>query len=153
MKMRFNKDVFFCFARGALVAVVLSACTPTTATRGNYIDAHRLSQIKPGEHSKSEVMRILGSPTTVAPFDENTWYYLGQHTEKHGIFDPEVKEERIIKVTFNNSGTVQSVIENDEGRMDIPISDRETPTHGNEITVMQQLLGNVGKFNPQKEER
>ncbi len=130
---------------------LMPACTPVTATRGNFVEPYQLSEIVPGTHTRSEVMRILGSPTTVAPFNEKIWYYLGQHTEKHGIFDPEIVDERVIIVTFTDSGVVESVTEREGNRVEIPISKRETPTHGNDITVMQQFLGNLGKFNPQEE--
>jgi outer membrane protein assembly factor BamE (lipoprotein component of BamABCDE complex) len=132
-------------------ALSTAACTPTTATRGNFLEEHQLVEVKPGVHTRSEVMRILGSPTTIAPFDPDTWYYLGQHTEKHGIFDPEIIDERVIVVTFNSEGTVESVRERQDGRMEVPISERATPTHGNDISLMQQFLGNLGRFNPEQE--
>ncbi len=143
-----NKDGII--LAGVLMAVIsASACTPTTAIRGNYLEQHQLEQVKPGVHTRSEVMRILGSPTTTSPFDQNTWYYLGQHTEKHGVLDPKVTDERVIIVTFDSKGIVESVTERKDGRMEVPISGRSTPTHGNDVSLMQQLLGNIGKFNPQ----
>ncbi len=132
----------------ALAASALAACTPTTATLGNTIEDFQLAEVRPGTHTRSDVLRAFGSPTTVAPFDDNTWYYIGQQVEKHGIFDPEVVAERIIVVKFDEQGTVRAVEESDTGRLDIPLVERETPTHGNEVTFMQQFLGNIGRFNP-----
>ncbi|MEM6781892.1 MAG: outer membrane protein assembly factor BamE [Pseudomonadota bacterium] len=127
--------------------LALSACTPTQATRGNIVEDHRMEAIIAGESSRTDVLRNMGSPTTQAPFDDNIWYYIGQKTEKHGIFDPEVVEEKIVVVAFNDEGIVQDVQEVDSDRVDIPVVRRKTPTGGHEVTLMQQLLGNVGRFN------
>jgi len=128
-------------------AIALNACTPVKATRGNIVEDFRLTEITPGVSTRTNVLRSLGSPTTRAPFDPNIWYYIGQETEKRGIFDPEVVEEKIVVVAFNEEGIVEVVEEIDANRIDIPTSNDETPTGGNEITVMEQLLGNIGRFN------
>lgn len=134
----------------ALIAAALltvTACTPTTATRGNLVEDFRLSEITPGVSTRTNVLKSLGSPTTTAPFDDNVWYYLGQKTEKRGIFDPEVVDERIIVVAFNEEGIVDVIEELDTDRTEVPRVRRKTPTGGNDITVMEQILGNMGRFN------
>ncbi len=126
----------------------LSACTPTKATRGNLLEDYQLKEVLPGIDGKDDVIRKIGSPTTIAPFDDNTWYYFGQKTEKKGILDPKVVQEKIVVVTFDaTDGKVGSVKERKDGRDDIPVVQRKTPVSGNEYTFMQQMLGNIGKFN------
>lgn len=127
--------------------LALSGCTPTVTQRGNMLEDYQVNKIITGVHTRSDVLRLLGSPTTQAPFDDNVWYYLGQETEKHGILDPEVVNERIVVVSFNEEGLVQSIRDMSPEREEVPIARSKTPTHGNEVTVMQQLLGNIGKFN------
>ncbi len=129
--------------------LLLSACTPMTANRGNMLDDYQMKELEPGVDTRDEVVRKIGSPTTVAPFDDNTWYYIGQKTSKRGILDPEITEERIVAVTFAADGMLDKVVERKDGREDIPITQRKTPTTGNEFTFMQQMLGNLGKFNKQ----
>ncbi|MCK6418977.1 MAG: outer membrane protein assembly factor BamE, partial [Alphaproteobacteria bacterium] len=75
----------------------------------------------------------------------------GQETEKTGIFDPKVLKERIVAVTFDANGTITQVVDIPPGQEDVPFETATTPTHGNEITLMQQFLGNLGKFNNSKE--
>lgn len=138
----------------ALILPVLtfSACTPMVANRGNLLEDYQMKEIQPGVDSRDEVVRKLGSPTTIAPFDDNTWYYLGQKTSKSGILDAKVTAERIVVVTFNaQDGLVDRVVERRDGREDIPLVQRKTPTTGNEFTVLQQMLGNLGKFNKEAE--
>ncbi len=116
--------------------------------RGNLLENHQVEQIVVLESTRSDVLRNLGSPTTKSTFDSNVWYYIGQETEKRGILDPEVVEERIVLVAFNDDGFVEAIEDVDRERLNIPYVREKTPTHGNETTVMQQFLGNLGKFNP-----
>ena len=126
---------------------LLAGCTPTVAKRGNLLEDYQVKQITPGVHTRTDALKILGSPTTQSPFDENIWYYIGQETEKTGILDPQVKKERIVAVTFNETGIIQTIGDIDAGRLAIPLERSKTTTHGNEVTIMQQFLGNIGKFN------
>ncbi|MCB1532469.1 MAG: outer membrane protein assembly factor BamE [Alphaproteobacteria bacterium] len=133
----------------AAALLLTSACTPTISQRGNKLEDYQLQGVVAGVHTRTDVLRILGSPTTQAPFDENIWYYIGQETEKRGILDPEVTDERIVVVAFNDEGVVEQIEEVDSDRINIPLARSKTATHGNDLTVMQQLLGNLGRFNPQ----
>lgn len=118
------------------------------AERGNMLEPRQLQQITAGTSTRSDVLRTLGSPTTQAAFDDNTWYYIGQETEKRGILDPKVVKERVVVVQFAEDGVVNSIRELPKGAgIDVPIERAKTKTRGNEYTFMQQLLGNVGKFN------
>lgn len=136
----------------AISLSLLTACTPVAATRGNLLEDYQMKEILPGVDAKEDVVRKIGSPTTIAPFDENTWYYMGQKTEKKGILDPKVTQERIVVVRFDGTdGKVSTVHERRDGRDEIPIVQRTTPASGNDFTFMQQMLGNIGKFNRQEE--
>lgn len=133
-----------------LATLAQTACTPVVAQRGNLLENHQLEQVKPGESSQSDVLRVLGSPTTKAPFDENTWYYIGQETEKRGILDAETVKERVIIARFGEDGLLSYIGDvKDREDINVPYSRDKTPTYGNDMTAIQQILGNLGKFNPQ----
>lgn len=128
-------------------AAILSACAPTANVRGNMVPDHILATVQPGVDNAAAVMSKIGSPTARDPFDPSVWYYIGQRTEKKGILDPKVVEERVLVAKFSPEGTLESITEREGGRNEVPISQEKTPTSGNEVTFMQQLLGNLGKFN------
>lgn len=149
MKPKTSK--FLLLAATAMLA--MPACTPTVAQRGNMLEDQQMKTIVPGIHTRSDVLRILGSPTTQAPFNDDVWYYIGQETEKRGILDPDVTKERVVVVVFNPDSTVYFLKEMPRGaRLDVPIERNKTPTHGNDMTIMQQMLGNIGRFNTQTKE-
>lgn len=130
-----------------LCLIIITGCTPVSAQRGNVVQDYQLTDVKAGEHSRSDVLRILGSPTTQSTFNPNIWYYIGQETQKRGILDETVKEERIVIVAFSAEGIVETVQDIDANRLEVPLSKGKTPTHGNDFTFMQQLLGNLGRFS------
>ena len=137
-------------AIGGLV-VGLSACSPRVDPRGNMPDPERLAEIQPGEHTRMEVMEILGSPSTIGNFKGETWFYISKRTETVAFFEPEVTERHVVVLHFDNEGVVSKIqnLSKDDGHEVLPV-ERVTPSEGNQITLMEQLLGNFGRFNKDK---
>ena len=56
-------------------------------------------------------------------------------------------------IEFDEQGTVSRIDRHDlNGAREIDLVDRETPTSGNEMSVLEQFLGNIGRFNPTDED-
>lgn len=145
-----NRKLILSLMAAAALSTPMAACAPQMAQRGNMLENYQLEEVKAGEHTRSDIMRILGSPTTKDPFQDDVWYYIGQETAKRGILDPEVVKERIVIVQYDPDGYVGRIADVVDGRIDVPITRNKTPTYGNDLTFFQQLLGNLGKFNPQE---
>lgn len=130
------------------LAVAVAACTPQVTTRGNLLDPERLAEIQLGEHTREQVVEILGTPSSTAVFDQETWYYISERNEMLAFFKPRTTRRKIVVLRFDKEGVVSNIstIGLKAGRVIKPV-DRETPTAGNEITFMDQLLGNLGRFN------
>lgn len=146
-KMRKKTSMSKYFALTTSVALVLVACTPTISQRGNMLQDHQIEDVVLGIHTRTDVLRILGSPTTKAPFDDSKWYYLGQKMEKRGVLDPEVTEERIVLVSFDENDVVQEINDLDNERIEVLVDDSKTPTQGHKTTIIQEFFSNLGKFN------
>ena len=136
----------------AAVALAVVACSPRIDSRGNLPDPDKLAEIKPGKHSRDDVAEILGSPSCIGVFDQETWYYISKRTEAVAFFEPEVAERQVIIVHFNKKGVVTDVetLGLERSHAVEPV-ERKTPTAGAELTIMQQLLGNMGRFNKPKQ--
>jgi outer membrane protein assembly factor BamE (lipoprotein component of BamABCDE complex) len=125
--------------------LLLAACEPTIANRGNILDLEKLSEIKAGESTREDVASHLGTPTQTSTFDDKTWYYVGRQTEQYSFLDPEVMKQQAIEIRFDDKGVVTSVTNLDlASAQDITPVDRRTPTYGNDNTFIQQLIGNLG---------
>ena len=139
--------------KAALAALTLSAllgCTPEVSTHGYRFDEASLAQLEPGRTTQDGVARLLGSPSSVATFDPRVWYYITQRTEHKSFYQDRVVEQKVVEVTFDDSGVLQSVERrNLDDARDVALVDRETPTSGNELSLLEQFIGNIGRFNPQ----
>jgi outer membrane protein assembly factor BamE (lipoprotein component of BamABCDE complex) len=133
----------------AIVALGLASCTSSISTHGHRLDAAALAQIEPGQSAQGDVVQLLGSPSSLATFDDQTWYYVSQRTERHSFYHTTVVAQDVVTIEFDEQGTVSRIDRHDlNGARDIDLVDRETPTSGNEMSVLEQFLGNIGRFNP-----
>ena len=136
------------------LAMTAAACAPRIDQRGNKPDEEQVVQINPGVDDKNRVAELIGTPSAISTFDDRTWYYISKRTETVAFFNPEVMDQEVLAINFDESGIVQNmrVYGQEDGRT-IAYVDRTTPTEGNELTLIQQLLGNLGRFNPEGDER
>ncbi len=129
------------------VVVAVAACAPIVDHRGNLPDQYVLQEIKPGTTSRDDVANMLGSPSSVATFGEETWYYISTETERLAFYEPEVLDQQVVAIAFDSAGLVKSVRRYglDDAR-EIELVERKTRTGGKKLTILQQLIGNLGRF-------
>ncbi len=127
-------------AAALLIAVSVAACTGKSTTRGNTLDAEKIAEIQTGVQTRDEVAKLLGTPSSVATFDKNTWYYIGKRTEKLAFFHPDIKEQNILMVKFGDDGIVQEIKRYGlkDAREIEPVA-RATPTRGYERGIVETL--------------
>ena len=127
---------------------LLGGCLARVDTRGNLPDPDLLASMESKNASQNEVMQILGSPSSIAMFENETWFYISERTETVAFFEPEVMERQVVILEFDPTGNLQNVqIRDLKDGQDINLVDRETPTLGNEDGILQNFLGNLGRFN------
>ncbi|MEP4380188.1 MAG: outer membrane protein assembly factor BamE [Alphaproteobacteria bacterium] len=139
--------LFVRHGRILVLLAALSACAPIVNVRGQEPDPDALAAIEPGETSRRDVQQTLGSPSTEGVFRTNIWYYMSERTETVAFFAPELLERKIVAIVFNDRDVVEDVFtytEND--RREVELVSRVTPTAGNELSLIQQLFGNIGRF-------
>ena len=128
--------------------VATTGCTTRVDVRGNKPDADVLQTILEDKYSRDQVTQVLGTPSTVALFTNETWLYISQTTETLAFLEPEVIDQTVVVVQFSDAGEVSSVdtLGVEDGRL-VQLSNKTTPTLGNELSAIQQMLGNIGRFN------
>lgn len=133
----------------AAAALALTAgCSPKTANRGNIPPPSQLEKLEVGKHTMEYVRGVLGTPSTVGTFDQNVWYYIGRRTERWAFFEESVLEQQVVAVYFDSSGKIEHIQTYDESdARKIEMVERKTPTAGHELGVVEQIIGNLGRFN------
>ena len=128
-------------------AALVSGCAPTSMFQGFQAIEAKPQDVKVGEDTKSTVMSRLGSPSTVSTFDPNVWFYISQVTQYESFYKPKVIRRDIVAVSFDKGDekvTTVSTLSLKDGRV-IAYNGRETPTRGRELSILEQLLGNLGQ--------
>ena len=132
-------------------ALSLGGCSLVQTPRqlhGNRVDPDLLKELVPGTSTKKDVTSLIGSPTTRATFDDNQWIYISETTHTRIGRLPGVLRQDVVVMNFDGAGTLRSVktLDQADGR-DISVASGATPSPGSEASVLQQLLGNVGRYN------
>ena len=131
-----------------LAASGLAACSPTVDQRGNLPEPDKLAEIRPGATTRDEVAKILGTPSSTAVFDNKTWYYISRRTKQVAFFNPDVVDQQVYIVNFDERGVVRAVDHRDlKDGQEIEPAPGATPAPGRELTFLEQVIGNVGRFN------
>jgi outer membrane protein assembly factor BamE (lipoprotein component of BamABCDE complex) len=138
---RFSRPTRPSVAFGLIVVLAgLAACTPRTNVQGNVVDPDLLSQIKPGEIKKEEVQALIGTPSSVSPFDQNTWYYISKSTRRFAFLKPEILEQKVIEIEFDKKGMVTAIHKfGEQDGKDVQVVERTTPTRGKSLGMFDQL--------------
>lgn len=144
------------FRRTAAIACLvmglpLAGCSffqAQSTTRGDPIDSDALKQLTPGTTTTADATALLGSPTTHETFNDNAWVYISQITRPRVGRLPGVLEQRVVVLNFDQSGVLRKVNVYDKGdAKNVPMAPGTTPTPGTNVSILQQLFGNIGRFN------
>jgi outer membrane protein assembly factor BamE (lipoprotein component of BamABCDE complex) len=145
------------FIRHSLVLLVTisgaASCAPSVDQRGNLPSPDKLSEIHAGTTTKDEVTKILGTPSSVSVFNnDKLWYYISRRTAQTAFFDPSVLDQQVYIVKFDDQGVVKAIDHKvlEDGKEISPVA-RATPAPGRELSFLEQLIGNLGKFNGSSE--
>jgi outer membrane protein assembly factor BamE (lipoprotein component of BamABCDE complex) len=141
--------------RPLLMLAVLGGCSMPgflsypPQVRGNMIEPDTMKQLVPGTSTRKDVVALMGSPTAKATFDDNTWLYIAEVTKPVIAGTQTVLDQQVVALTFDPQGVLRNVATRtaDDGKP-VSMAGGATPSPGSEATFMQQLLGNVGRFNP-----
>lgn len=144
------------FLRAAIVGLALTglaACSPQLTTHGNMVDPDTLAKVEPGRTDQATVLSLMGSPSARGSFGEPTWYYIGQITERQAFYRPETINRKVVYIDFDDTGLVKTIgsLNLEDGKK-IAFVSRETPTAGQRVTLIKQLIGNIGRFSAEEGE-
>ena len=139
--------ILFISALYASLSPILTSCTPRLETRGNLPNSDMLANIEVGHVNKQDVLELIGSPSTKELFKGESWYYISEETETKAFFKPKINSRKVVINRKKKKGIVKEIktIGLKESK-NIKMVDRVTPTAGQELTILKQLFGNIGRF-------
>ena len=127
---------------------LLTSCSVEIEEHGKRIEKDLLNKIEPGSTQKEQVLSILGAPSTEDDFGNTAWFYIASNNKQTALFGNKLVSRSIIKIMFNDKNTVTKITTlTEKDQNTVQHKQEKTPTAGQEIGILQQLLGNVGRFN------
>ncbi|MCH2547617.1 MAG: outer membrane protein assembly factor BamE [Alphaproteobacteria bacterium] len=134
----------------ALMTVIIMACdgVKKVDNRGYIATKPVAESIVEGKTTRAEVRELLGSPSTVSSYPPETWYYISRERQTVAFLAPKLKKQKVAQIEFDADGRVSKFEHiNEAAARDMEYVDRKTPTEGRSLGLMEQLLGNLGRFN------
>ena len=128
--------------------LLLFGCSSNIETKGYQFDKESLDKIIPQKSNYEEVLSLMGSPTVAAIYGEPKFFYIQQLYKSKPMTNPYVIDQKIIEISFRQDRLVNSIKEYKMSNMqELEFKNKTTYLPGNQIGVLEQFLGNIGRYN------
>jgi len=127
----------------------LVGCSPVKRFHGYAPDPTQLEDVAVGRDTRSTVAEKIGRPGVAGVMDGGAWYYVQSDWEERGWRAPVELRREVVAISFDDGDRVSNIerFGLDDGNV-VPLSRRVTDTGRTTGSVLRQLLGSLGRFNP-----
>ena len=131
-----------------LAVLAIAACAPVYRNHGYVPPELDLAQVIVGQTTVDELPTLIGRPSSQGLLTGSGWYYVGSRWQHFGPYEPKELTRQVVAISFDEAGTVANVerFGLERGRV-VVLSRRVTDSGVTEISLIRQLLGNIGNFN------
>ena len=91
-----------------IILSLIYNCTPRISRHGNIFSEDELKILQTTKLNKSEILEILGQPSTKSTFSDNIWYYIFFIQKEKAYFQVKNSSNKVLKIKFNNKQNVES---------------------------------------------
>ncbi len=139
------KQLVIATVLASALAVNLGGCA-TSSHHGHLISDTTIEDIPVGS-SKEHVELAIGTPSTLATFEErDVYYYISQTVYQRSFFAPRIIDQRVLAVYFDENEQVARHAS--YGLKDGKVFDfisRKTPSGGKDRSLIGQILSGIGR--------
>lgn len=133
----------------SLCLAALAGCSPVYRNHGYVPVEEDLATLSVGQSTRQDVATAVGRPSATGLLQGSGWYYVGSRWKHFGPFAPEEISREVVAISFAENDTVSNIERFGlaDGRV-VPLSRRVTTDNVGGMSVIAQLLGNLGRLNP-----
>ena len=124
----------------------MTSCSTVVENRGYIFNPEIQEKISQGM-DKSEIISLLGTPSTISESTGLKYYYISNKFLKYAFLNPQEIERTIQVISFDENDNVRNIEEYTmkDGRV-INYNKDKTLPNGTEVTIIQDLFDNTGRY-------
>lgn len=140
-----RKSLSFFIAAATLLT--LSGCFRIVENHGQMVDDSALEKLRVGM-TQDQVASLLGHPVLSAPFDPDTWTYIGLKQHHVTFFSPKIDDSLVLALKFDPTEKTLTAIHAYDARHQkiFDTSNKITPELIDKRPFLKRLLGTFGRF-------
>ncbi len=129
-------------------SLIISSCAPIIDHRGYIFDQEKVDLLKEGVTNYEQVEQIMGTASLRSTVGTEALYYISSRFETHGYEAPQEVDRKIFVAYFDADKILSKIAHYglEDGYI-VNFIDRKTQTRGREYSLIQQLFGNLGRFD------
>ena len=99
-----------------IVFTLIYNCSPRISRHGNIFSDDELKILQTTRLNKSEIIEILGQPSTKSTFSDNIWYYIFFIQKEKAYFQVKNSSNKVLKIKFDDEQNVETynIIKNNQ---------------------------------------
>ena len=132
-----------------LVMATLAACGGQYRNHGYMPLAEDVDALIVGVDTRDSIIQVMGVPTTGGVLTEEAMYYVRSRVHHKGYVKPNEIQRDVLVLSFDKNQILRNVerFGIEKGKL-IRLEHRVTEAPGGDRSVLQQIIGSIGGFNP-----
>ena len=132
-----------------LVMATLAACGGQYRNHGYMPLAEDVDALIVGVDTRDSIIESMGVPTTGGVLTEEAMYYVRSRVHHKGYVKPNEIQRDVLVLSFDKNQILRNVerFGIEKGKL-IRLEHRVTEAPGGDRSVLQQIIGSIGGFNP-----
>ncbi|MEK9978232.1 MAG: outer membrane protein assembly factor BamE [Paracoccaceae bacterium] len=132
-----------------LVMATLAACGGQYRNHGYMPLAEDVDALIVGVDTRDSIIEVMGVPTTGGILTEEAMYYVRSRVHHKGYVKPNEIQRDVLVLSFDKNQILRNVerFGIEKGKL-IRLEHRVTEAPGGDRSVLQQIIGSIGGFNP-----
>ena len=132
-----------------LVMATLAACGGQYRNHGYMPLAEDVDTLIVGVDTRDSIIEVMGVPTTGGVLTEEAMYYVRSRVHHKGYVKPNEIQRDVLVLSFDKNQILRNVerFGIEKGKL-IRLEHRVTEAPGGDRSILQQIIGSIGGFNP-----
>ena len=132
-----------------LVMATLAACGGQYRNHGYMPLAEDVDALIVGVDTRESIIEVMGVPTTGGVLTEEAMYYVRSRVHHKGYVKPNEIQRDVLVLSFDKNQILRNVerFGIEKGKL-IRLEHRVTEAPGGDRSILQQIIGSIGGFNP-----